>query len=138
MSLELTIVTPEGETFAGEVEQVVLPGAEGDFGVLEGHERFLAPLKHGAVEIIEVAGHHWAAVSDGIADVSAERVVVLADYCALADDIDVAMAEEERAEIEAQLEVLTGDHDAEGHRADLEDAMVRIQVWIDVAGRGST
>ena len=58
MSLELTIVTPEGETFSGEVEQVVLPGSEGDFGVLEGHERFLSPLNHGALEIIEELEQH--------------------------------------------------------------------------------
>jgi len=137
MPVELTIVTPEGETFSGEVEQVVLPGAEGDFGVLEGHERFLAPLQHGALEIIEPGGRQWAAVSDGIADVSAEKVVVLADYCALADDIDVAIAKEERAEVQAQLQVLQGSGDADGHRADLEDTLVRLQIWIDVGGRAS-
>ena len=41
MALELSIVTPEGQAYDGAVESVVLPGSEGDFGILEGHERLL-------------------------------------------------------------------------------------------------
>ena len=93
MSLNLVIVTPEGEAYSGSVEQVVLPGSEGDFGVLEQHERTLAPLQHGVIEIKTGAGSEWAAVSNGFADVSAERVVVLADSCLLAGEIDKAAAE---------------------------------------------
>lgn len=93
MSINLVIVTPEGEVYSGSVEQVVLPGSEGDFGVLEQHERTLAPLQHGVVEIKTTSGTEWAAVSNGFADVSAERVVVLADSCLLASQIDRAAAE---------------------------------------------
>jgi F0F1-type ATP synthase epsilon subunit len=48
VSLELVIVTPTGEVYHGPVATVVLPGTEGDFGVLPGHERFLAPLRIGS------------------------------------------------------------------------------------------
>ena len=51
MGIQLTVVTPEGQPYQGEVEQVVLPGSEGDFGVLEQHERFLAALRPGVMEI---------------------------------------------------------------------------------------
>jgi F-type H+-transporting ATPase subunit epsilon len=102
VSLELVIVTPEGEAFSGPVESVVLPGAEGRFGVLERHERFLAPLQCGAAEIRSQEGTLWAAVSDGFADVSAEQVVVLVDECRRAEEID---AESALARAEAQLEV---------------------------------
>lgn len=134
MALSLTIVTPEGQTFSGEVQQVVLPGSEGDFGVLEQHERFLAPLRHGAMEIQTGGGSEWAAVSDGIADVSAEQVVVMADYCALAKDIDTALAAEERQEAEAQLRALDA-HDEEGRKAELEDVIVRMKVWEEVGAK---
>ena len=135
MGLELTIVTPEGQTFSGEVEQAVLPGAEGDFGVLELHERFLAPLRHGAIEIRSGDSTQFAAVSDGIADVSAQQVVVMADYCALAGDIDTAMVEQERAEAEAALEALGLTDDATARRAELEEMLVRYTVWIEVSRR---
>ena len=51
MSVELVIVTPSGEAYRGEVERVVLPGSEGDFGVLEGHERFLCSLRTGEIQL---------------------------------------------------------------------------------------
>ena len=92
MALQLTVVTPEGQAYEGEVEQVVLPGSEGDFGVLEQHERYLAALRPGVLEIHApgsgAGGKEWAAVSDGFADVSAEAVTVLVSRCDLAAAID--------------------------------------------------
>lgn len=135
MSLELVIVTPEGEAYSGTVDQVVLPGSEGEFGVLEQHERYLAPLKHGAVEIRTGSGVEWAALSNGFADVSAERVVVLADVCVLAGDIDVALAEEEKREAEAELAVLEGHDEIEARRAALEDAILLHTVKIEIGNK---
>ena len=51
MPFELVIVTPHREVYRDRVDAVVLPGSEGDFGVLESHERFLSPLRVGQAEI---------------------------------------------------------------------------------------
>ncbi len=51
MPIALTIVTPEGTRFDGSVDRVVVPGAEGDFGVLPGHERFLSPVRIGELDV---------------------------------------------------------------------------------------
>ncbi len=69
MSFDLTIVTPECEVFRGLVETVVLPGSEGDFGVLEQHERFLAPLRIGEAQLRVDGEIRCAAFSDGFAEV---------------------------------------------------------------------
>jgi F-type H+-transporting ATPase subunit epsilon len=135
VSLELVIVTPEGQAFEGTVDQVVLPGSEGDFGVLERHERFLAPLKQGAVEIKTGKGSEWAAISHGFADVSGEKVVVLADYCALAQDIDVALVEHQKQEAEAELAGLPEVNENEARRAALQDQLLLAQIRINVASR---
>ena len=101
MSIDLVVVTPHGEAFSEPVEQVVLPGAEGDFGVFENHERFLAPLKPGPMEIHLVGGQtEWAAISSGFADVSAHQVVVLVDECFKAHEIDIDHARMTREEVE--------------------------------------
>ena len=84
MAIELTIVTPEGEVFSGEVERVVLPGESGDFGVLDGHERFLSALRSGPLEI-QAGETRTGELSDGFAEVSGDRVTVLVDRCTLAD-----------------------------------------------------
>ena len=93
MPTELIIVTPLGEAFRGPVDSVVLPGSEGDFGVLEKHERFLSPLKVGEVEIKTAEGSSWAAITTGFADVSGERVTLLLESWEIAADIDAAQAE---------------------------------------------
>ena len=103
MAIQLAIVTPSGQAFEGEAERVVLPGAEGEFAVLEQHERFLAPLRPGALAIHAAGGVEWKAVSSGFADVGPDQVVVLVDSCDSASEIDRAEAESERSAAEAAL-----------------------------------
>ncbi len=133
MSLELVIVTPEREAFRGPVKRVVLPGSEGEFGVLEGHERFLCPLRIGEVEIDGEGESRFAALSEGFADVGGSSVVVMVDTCELAEEIDVARAERARARAEEELARLgEGSPEAESEfrraQAALQRALVRLQV----------
>ena len=86
MALELAIVTPAGEAYQGPVDAVVLPGSEGDFGVLPRHERLLTALREGEVEIRTAAGVQRATISEGFADVSGSEVVVLVTRCQLLDE----------------------------------------------------
>ena len=132
MPVELTIVTPERAVFRGRVENVVLPGSEGDFGVLENHERFLAPLRIGAAQVQADGSTRHAAMSDGFAQVNGEQVVVLVDSCELTEEIDVARAQaaQERAERRIR-EIESGrEDDVQLHlsEAALQRAVVRIQV----------
>lgn len=96
MALELTIVTPEGQAYHGEVEYVVLPGVEGDFGVLEGHEPFLSALKSGTLELSANGAKRFAAVSRGFAEIHGDKVTVMVGTCEWADEIDVGRAERAR------------------------------------------
>jgi F-type H+-transporting ATPase subunit epsilon len=137
VAIELTVVTPEGEAFAGAVEEVVLPGSEGEFGVLALHERFLAPLQPGVMEIRTGQGSEWSAVSDGFADVNAERVVVMVDSCLGAADIAVDDAREAQSEAEAALAALgTGEED-DVARAELQNRLARATAQIDAATHAS-
>ena len=139
MALQLTVVTPEGQIFDGEVEQVVLPGSEGDFGVLAQHERFLTSLRAGPVEIITLGGSEggsqWAAISDGFADVGADQVTVLVSRCNLKADLDVATIAREINELEAELNLLSGSDEDTPTRAELEHQLEAARVRQDVAGR---
>jgi F-type H+-transporting ATPase subunit epsilon len=126
VAIELTVVTPEGEAFAGPVEEVVLPGSEGEFGVLALHERFLAPLQPGVMEIRTAAGASvFNAVSDGFADVNAERVVVMVDSCQRADEIEVDVARESQSEAEAALAALGIGEEDDVRRAELQNQLDR-------------
>ena len=135
MAVDLVVVTPEGEALSESVDQVVLPGGAGEFGVLDGHERFLTPLSLGPMQIHRPSGSEWAAVSSGFAEVDGSRVVVLVDHCALASQIDQTEAEARRAEAADALASLPESHETEGERARLADIVARAELELDVVAR---
>jgi len=136
MSLELIVVTPQGEAFAETVQHVVLPGSEGDFGVLEEHEKFLTALKAGAMEIgLPDGSSEWAAISDGFVEVTSSQVVVLVDECFKAHEIDLEHAQHTQAEAERELSELMESIESEDRRAEIESTLVRSSAMIEAHRR---
>jgi F-type H+-transporting ATPase subunit epsilon len=131
---DLIIVTPRGEAFRGPAESVVLPGTEGEFGVLTNHERFLTPLHIGEVVIRTAEGTLHGAITEGFAEVRGDEVTVLVESCELADQIDLARAELARERAEQELARLGPDEDVDNQRR-LEAALRRALNRIAVARR---
>ena len=104
MGFELVVVTPEGQAFSDTVESVVLPGTEGYFGVLDGHEPFLTGLQIGEMEVQQGDTTLHAAVSTGYANVGDDGVTVMVGSCEFAHDIDVERATTARERAQRQLE----------------------------------
>jgi len=77
--IALSIVTPERPIVETDVDSVVLPGSEGDFGVLPGHEALLAPLREGPDVYQESGRAVRIAITGGFAEVTQARVTILAD-----------------------------------------------------------
>jgi len=134
---QLTIVTPQGPAYEGSVASVVLPGSEGDFGVLPNHERLLAPLRIGEVEIRTDDGLLYAAIADGFAEVDGEQVVVMVESCEYARNVDVARAELARERAEQGLASLATDAD-EKRIHEYEAALERARNRIAVAQKGKS
>ena len=137
MPIELVIVTPFGERYRGSVDGVVLPGSEGDFGVLEAHERFLSALRTGVVEIRAASGSRYAAIDEGFAEVTGERVTVLSESCEIAGDIDVARAEMARDRASEGLGKLESD-DARERFEEYETALRRAENRLAVSRRANS
>jgi F-type H+-transporting ATPase subunit epsilon len=136
MPIALTIVTPEGTRFDGPVERVVVPGTEGDFGVLPGHERFLSPVRIGELEVdTGPSERRWAAISDGFAEVNGDKVVLMVDSCEFARDIDTARAERAKANAERVLSRLESAEREEASYRMAEAALQRALIRIQVAGK---
>ena len=135
MSLELTIVTPEGQAFHGEVESVVLPGAEGDFGVLAGHEPFLSALRTGGLELEAAGKKRLAAVSRGYAEIHGDKVSVMVGTCEWADEIDTERAERARQRALKALEEARSTPNGEAEYRELQEAYSRAVARITVSER---
>jgi len=80
--LRFSLVSPERELFAGEVDQVDAPGSEGDFGVLFGHAPFMTTLKEGRVKVYDDDQTLVFDVRGGFADVTPEGLTILAEHAA--------------------------------------------------------
>jgi len=91
-SITLNIVTPD-QSFAHEVDEVSLPGSEGDFGVLPGHTPFFTALRTGQMWYRKGAAKHYLAVSVGFVEVLPAKVTVIAQVAERAEDLDQARAE---------------------------------------------
>lgn len=78
--LHLSLVTPEKELFSGDVDQVIAPGSEGEFGVLEGHAPFMTTLAEGDVTILDGASKRVFQVRGGFADVAPDGMTILAEH----------------------------------------------------------
>src|SRR2546428_13343896 len=103
------LVSPEKLAFAGEVDQVDIPGLEGDFGVLAGHAPVVAAIRPGILTISTGGAHQKVIVLGGLAEVSDNRLTVLADVATSIQDVDRAQFAETIAEMEAKLAEKEGD-----------------------------
>jgi len=82
------LVSPEKLLFSGNVEQVDVPGAEGDFGVLAGHASFVTTVRPGILTLHREDGALKVVVNGGFAEVNPEGLTVLADMAVPLDDFD--------------------------------------------------
>ena len=127
--LQLTVVTRERRVLQESVDEVVLPGAEGAFGILPGHTPLLAMLKIGVLTYRIGGREHHGALSWGFAEVLADRVIVLAEGAYLADEVDAAAAERQRIEAEKELAMLASHDEAFAEaEARLEESIAQINV----------
>ena len=97
------LVSPEKMAFSGEVDQVDVPGVEGDFGVLAGHAPVIAAIRPGILTVISGGSKQKIIVLGGIAEVSAKGLTLLADVATSLDELDRAEFAETIADMEAKL-----------------------------------
>jgi F-type H+-transporting ATPase subunit epsilon len=126
-TIRLELVTPERLVLSEEVDEVVLPGYEGEFGVLPGHTQLLAILNIGMTWYRKGSAITRVALGGGFAEVNHDRVVVMADTAERADEIDVERAQRARDRAEARLKELSLDDDTYAKAyAELQRALVRM------------
>jgi F-type H+-transporting ATPase subunit epsilon len=87
-TFQFNLVSPEKLLFAGEVTQVDVPGAEGDFGVLAGHSPFVTTLRPGILTMYREGGALRVAVTGGFAEVGDAGLTVLADVAVPVEDVN--------------------------------------------------
>src|SRR5512143_418565 len=103
MTIRCEIVSQDRTVFEGDVDNVVLPGTEGEMWVLPHHSPLLTTLKYGVIKVRRQGKEQIFAVSGGVAEVQPDIVTVLADAAEDVAEIDVARAEAARRRAEEAL-----------------------------------
>ena len=136
-TFDLSLVTPEGPAFEGEVEMVVVPGAAGEIGVLARHAPLVATLKAGGTHIHVERDEQIVdfATGPGFFKVEQDRALALVDDAVDARHIDRERAQRQLEEAEAELErIERGESDAD--RWQVEQRIAHAQNQLDVYAGG--
>jgi F-type H+-transporting ATPase subunit epsilon len=113
------LVSPEKLAFSGDVDQVDVPGVEGDFGVLAGHAPIVAVIRPGILTVTTGGAHQKIIVLGGLAEVSDKGLTVLADVATSLEELDRAQFADKISEMEAKLSAKEGSElDSEIERLD--------------------
>jgi F-type H+-transporting ATPase subunit epsilon len=127
--LHLEIVTPERLAYEDDVDMVVVPGVEGELGILPHHAPLITTLGVGELRIRKGGSDESFAIVGGFLQVRPDKVVVMAETADLASDIDLEKAQAARREAERALETAANEPaDLANARAALQQALLRIRV----------
>ena len=130
MGIRVDIVTAERLVFSEEADIVIVPGVDGEMGILPHHEPIMTMIKPGEVLVRKGADEYSLAVSGGFLEVKPDHITILADAAERADEIDIARAEAAKRRAE---ENLTGRTAAEVDMANAEAALRRAMIRLKVA-----
>ncbi|MDK2742052.1 MAG: F0F1 ATP synthase subunit epsilon [Nitrospira sp.] len=124
----LEVVTPEKQLLSQQVDEVIAPGSEGEFGVLPGHCHFLSSLRIGELRYRSGDQTHSMAILWGFAEVTPTKVTVMAEIAEKAEDIDVERATAKVAEAERRLQAGGLPSEVKEAQITLEKARLRKKV----------
>jgi F-type H+-transporting ATPase subunit epsilon len=129
MPLHLEIVTPERLAFSDDVDMVLVPGIEGEMGILPHHTPLVSLLGLGELRIRKGGQEESFAIAGGFVQVRPDKVIVMAETASMASEIDLEKAQEARKEAQRALE--SGFHegaDLATARASMQQALLHIRV----------
>jgi F-type H+-transporting ATPase subunit epsilon len=128
MPLQLEIVSPERRAYTDEVDMVVVPGVDGQLGILPHHTPLISALGIGELRIKKAGVEQSMLISGGFVEVRPDKVIVMADLAEHSEEIDEARAADARKQAEAELEEAKDPVDIARVRAALQTALMRERI----------
>ena len=127
-TLKLEIVTAERTVFSDDVTEVVAWGVEGQLGILPHHAPLMTMLQPGDLTIKKGSEEQYLAISGGFLEVRPDKVIILADACERAEEIDIARAEAAKRRAEEILKTRPPQVDTAAAEVALRRSLTRLKV----------
>ena len=128
MTIKVDIVTAERLVFSEDADIVMVPGVDGELGILPHHAPIMTMIKPGEVLVRKGAEEYSLAASGGFLEVKPDHITILADAAERADEIDIARAEAAKKRAEENLTNRTAETDNANAEASLRRALARLKV----------
>jgi F-type H+-transporting ATPase subunit epsilon len=126
-TFRLEIVTAERMVFSEDVSAVIAWGVEGQLGILPHHAPLMTMLQPGDLMIRKDKEEEYLAISGGFLEVRPDKVIILADACERADEIDIARAEEAKKRAQETMKAAPLGVDAAAAEAALRRSLARLK-----------
>ena len=127
VSMQVDIVSAEGEIFSGKADMLFAQAANGEVGIMPFHTQFLSQLKPGEVRVKSGDEEDAFYINSGTLEVQPHVVTILADTCIRSKDLDEAQALEAKQRAEDAMENAKSDIDIARAQIDLAEAVAQIQ-----------
>ena len=136
MPIRLEIVSPERMVYNDDVDMVIVPGRNGQLGILPHHTRLISALGIGELRIKKGGTETLMFISGGFVEVRPDKVIIMADLAEHSDEIDETKAVEARKRAEAELGEVHDPMDVARVRAALQTALMRERIATRRRSRG--
>ncbi len=125
---KLDIIASDRHFYNGEAEMIVLPGIDGEYGIMSGHEAMVTAIVTGEIDITADGEVKTVAVSEGFAEIKPESVVIIVDSAEWPEEIDIKRAERAKERAEEKMRQKQSQLEYYHSKAALARAMNRLKV----------
>jgi F-type H+-transporting ATPase subunit epsilon len=127
-TLHVQIITPEKIIYNDDVDMIVIPGSEGDLGILPHHVPLFTQVRPGELKVKKGNVEFYMAITGGFADITGQEVTILADYAVRAEEIEEKRVEEAMKRAEEAMREKKSETDFALAEADLRRALLELKV----------
>jgi len=126
--LYLEIVSPEGKLFSGNVDEVIVPGADGELAILPHHTSLFSKLTEGEVIIKKGPNSEYIAILGGFLEVGNNKITIIADFAVRSESVSQAKAEEAKKKAEKLLAEKASNVDFVEIEKDLQRSILELKI----------
>lgn len=126
--MQLDIVTPEKKAFSDEIHSVVVPGIEGELGILKSHAPLVTTLAPGELRYLKDGEEHSLAIGTGVVEISNDRVSVLTDMALDDSEIDESAVEKALARAQDSMKEISTPEEVAAVQVSIQKSLAQLHI----------
>lgn len=126
--MQLDIVTPEKKAFSDEIDSVVVPGIEGELGILKSHAPLVTTLRPGELRYLKGGEEHSLAIGTGVVEISNDRVSVLTDMALDDSEIDESAVEKALARAQDSMKEISTPEEVAAVQVSIQKSLAQLHI----------